>query len=200
MNLALFDSSIISFVVAQFKKETGLPVSTVSCIIWLSILTMVFNDFTLFDIGSRRKSIFLTLNFSPFNFWLFSLILSPTYFEILSFSVRCACIELLQNRYLSRNFLLWGHIPPPIFRILPWLHSLAEIYTILQSGWVFGNSYKFCPMPNSFLDVQGQVLFRICYMVLFFHYFVVYLLPSYIVDLLCFVLSSWQPSLVLIFS
>ena len=87
MNLALFVLSIISFVIIQFKKKTGLPVSTVSCMIWLSILTMAFSDFTLFDVGSWSKSLFA---FFPLNFFAFVYSIAHVFRD--SFVLRPVCL------------------------------------------------------------------------------------------------------------
>ena len=95
---------------AQFKKETRLPVSTVNFIIWLSIRTIAFSDFTLFSFGSRIESIFWTCIISPFVFFLISLIRSFSYFEILSFSVWCVCIDITsKSLHDPKLLLIWSH-------------------------------------------------------------------------------------------
>ena len=131
MNLALFDLSIISFAVARFKKETGLPVSTVSCIIWLSILTMAFSDFTLFNVGSRIESIFWTCIVSPFDFFLFSLI--------------------FRDSFVLRLMFLYRHH----FKITTWTKNFSYLITFLYGSFRFFRNLTHLLRATHFCKVIG---------------------------------------------
>ena len=77
MNCAIFELSMTFFVIAQLRKDAGLPVSTVNWNIWSSIRTMASSDFILLDVGSLSRSIFWKLKFCPHSCWFLSLILFP---------------------------------------------------------------------------------------------------------------------------
>ena len=186
MNLTLLDLSIISFAVAQFRKETGLPVSTVDCIIWLSIRTWPLVILLVSALGlelNRFSGLLSSLHsicssfhwFGPSHIW--RLFRSPTDMFVST---------LLQNRYMTQRFHLSDRIPLQIPPILPQPHLLAEIYTFWQNDRVYHNSYKFFPSLNSFSSVPDRMSFHVCYMILFscrnfFYCFVVYLFPSVLI-------------------
>ena len=58
--IAQCEDSKICFGVVQFRKDTGIPVSTVILMIWLTIPTIAFSYFIPSDFVSLRMSTFLT--------------------------------------------------------------------------------------------------------------------------------------------
>ena len=58
--IAQCEDSKICFGDVQFRKDTGIPVSTVILMIWLTIRTIAFNYFIPSDFVSLRMSTFLT--------------------------------------------------------------------------------------------------------------------------------------------